>query len=246
MYVSVGLCKFKCNAICLDTIVKNEYKENYDHNNHDHNQSKKSGWFFWTMIQVEHSFHRLVYHAAPSTTAASSGSQALDGTPKSHSQLHDWQLRKQGWAYSVVAHLWKGTLKVFDATLLRPPPLWMAKAGPPNEIHREIQKKKHVDVSVLQKATKPPRNYASKALVHLQKCSVYGHEKVKYPPNASKALVQKWEEYKLDGALLKNLNGEDPQMPPGMWGSRISLRSGKFHGKSWGSYVRMRWTRVSR
>ena len=142
MYVSVGLCKFKCNAICLDTIVKNEYKENYEHNNHDHNQSKKSGWFFWTMIQVEHSFHRLVYHAAPSTTAASSGSQALDGTPKSHSQLHDWQLRKQGWAYSVVAHLWKGTLKVFDATLLRPPPLWMAKAGPPNEIHREIQKKK--------------------------------------------------------------------------------------------------------
>jgi hypothetical protein len=56
----------------------------------------------------------------------------------------------------------------------------MAKAGPPNEIHREIQKKKHVDASVLQKATKPPRNYASKALVHLQKCSVYGHEKVKY------------------------------------------------------------------
>ena len=53
VYVYVGLCKFKCNAICLETIVKNEHKENYDHNNHDHNQSKKSGWFFWTMIQVE-------------------------------------------------------------------------------------------------------------------------------------------------------------------------------------------------
>ena len=55
VYVSVGLCKFKCNAICLETIVKNEHKENYDHNNHDHNhhdhnQSKKSGWFFWTIV----------------------------------------------------------------------------------------------------------------------------------------------------------------------------------------------------
>ena len=38
-------------------------------------------------------------------------------------------------------------------------------------------------------------------------------------------------------ALLKNFNGEDPQMPPGMFsGSRISMR-GKFHGKSWGSCV---------